>query len=92
MTIEIPAEHVQFVHEVIRSGSFRSEAEVIGEALRLLKERQSRLEVLRGEIRPALDRLDRGEGIELDDDSLHEFFEDIKRRGRKRLEKRQDAE
>ena len=38
----------------------------------------------------ALDRLDRGEGIEIEDeDGLRLFFEDIKERGRKRLEAEQ---
>lgn len=91
MTVEIPAELEHFVQQVINRGSFSSEAEVVGEALRLLQERESRLEQLRQEIKPALDRLDRGEGIELDDESLGEFLDDIKARGRKRLETRQDA-
>lgn len=50
------------------------------------QERERRRDELRREIAPALVRLDRGEGIELDDDSLDAFFEDIKSRGRKRLE------
>jgi antitoxin ParD1/3/4 len=84
-----PADLQQFVHQVIDAGSYKSEAEVVGEALRLLQERQRRIEELRREIQPALDRLDRGEGIELDEDGLDAFFEDIKERGRKRLDAEQ---
>ena len=64
---------------------------MVGEALRLLQVRRWRLEELRAEIQPALDRLDRGECIELDDESLAGFFEDIKARGRARNKSRRDA-
>jgi antitoxin ParD1/3/4 len=77
MTVEIPAELQQFVHTVIDAGNYKDEAEVVGQALRLLQERQGRIEELKREIRPALDRLDQGEGIELDDAGLDSFFEDV---------------
>ena len=86
MTVKIPPEFQQFVHQVINAGSYTSEAAVVGEALRLLQQRQRRLEELRREIQPALDGLGRGEGvIELDDSKLDAFFEDIKARGDARL-------
>ena len=47
MTVEIPPEFQQFVHQVIDAGSYTSEAAVVGEALRLLQHRQRRLEELR---------------------------------------------
>ena len=78
MTVEIPPEFQQFVHQVIDAGSYKSETAVVGEALRLLQQRQRKLEKLRREIQPALDRLDRGEGvIELDDSELDAFFDDV---------------
>lgn len=80
MTIEIPSDLQQFVHTVIDAGSYKDEAEVVGQALRLLQERQRRIDELRCEVQPALDRLDRGEGIELDDAGLDAFLEDIKAR------------
>jgi len=90
MTVEIPSELQPFVDQIIHSGSYNSEAEVVGSALRLLRERQARIEELRQKIQPALDQLDRGEGIELkNEDELRLFFEDIKERGRKRLEAEQ---
>jgi antitoxin ParD1/3/4 len=78
MTVEIPSDLQQFVHQVINAGNYKSEAEVVDQALRLLQDRQKRIEELRREVRPALDRLDRGEGIELNEDGLDAFFEDIK--------------
>ncbi len=89
MTTEIPPEYQQFVETMIGRGVFPTEAAVIGEALRLFEERERRLAVLREDLRPALESLDRGEGIDLDDQSLGEFFEDVKSRGRERLERRQ---
>ena len=86
MTVEIPPDLQQFVDQIIDAGGYKTEAEVVGQALRLLQERQRRIEELRREIQPALDQLDRGEGIELDDEGLEAFFEDIKTRGRARLE------
>jgi putative addiction module CopG family antidote len=78
MTVEIPPEFQQFVHQVIDSGSYQSEEAVVGEALRLLQRRQQRLEELRREIQPALDGLDRDEDvIELDDSELDAFFAEI---------------
>jgi antitoxin ParD1/3/4 len=86
MTVEIPSDLQQFVHRVIDTGSYKSEAEVVGEALRLLQERERRIEELRQEIQPALEQLDRGEGIQLkDEEELRLFFEDINERGSKRL-------
>jgi putative addiction module CopG family antidote len=83
MTIDIPSEFQPFISNAISSGAFNSEAEVVSAALRLLEQRERRLDDLRREIQPALDRLDRGEGIELDDASLDVFFEDIKARGKR---------
>ena len=78
MTVEIPSEFQQFVHQAIDSGSYQSEEAVVGEALRLLQRRQQRIEELRREIQPALDGLDRNEGvIELDDSELDAFFAEI---------------
>lgn len=90
MTVEIPPELQQFVQRVISIGSFNSEAEVVGEALRLLRRR--RLDELRQDIAAAAEQIDRGEGIEIEDEeTLRELFEDTKERGRKRLEAKQNA-
>ena len=90
MTVEIPPDLQQFVHQVIDNGSFKSETEVVWQALRLLQQRQQKIDELRREIQPALDELDCGEGIELkDEEEVRLFFEDIKKRGRERLDAEQ---
>jgi antitoxin ParD1/3/4 len=91
MTVQIPPELQQFVDRAVANGLYGSQTEVVGEALRLLQERERRREELRAELNPALERLDRGEGIQLDEDSLDGFSEDVKSLGRKRLEAERDA-
>ena len=81
----LPPELQHFVEQELASGRYRSRDEVICEGLRLLRER--RLYELRREIDVGLEQLDRGEGIEFEDEqALKAFFEDIKQRGRERLE------
>ena len=91
MPVDIPPELEQFVRHALDEGTFGSESEMVGEALRLLQQRQRQLDELRQEVKPALEQLDRGEGIELDDQSLGGFFDAVKERGRKRREAGLDA-
>ena len=85
MSGPLPPELQHFVERELASGRYRSPDEVICEGLRLLRERR-RYE-LRREIDAGLQQLERGEGIELEDEqALAAFFEDIKQRGRQRLE------
>lgn len=93
MNVSLTPELERFVQEKVASGLYNSASEVIREALRLLNEqdqlRQIRLEELRKEIAIGIEQLDRGEFTECDEESLGQFFEDIKRRGRERLAKRE---
>jgi antitoxin ParD1/3/4 len=88
MTVEIPLEYQQFVTNAIACGEFKTEGEVIAEALRILEERRQTTEYLRREMQVGLDELDRGEFVEFDEASLKEFFEQVKAEGRKDLEDR----
>jgi len=92
MTVEIPLEFQQFVHAIIGRGSYRSEADVVGSALALLRDREQRSDALRREIQPALDRLDRGEGIDLDEEGLDDLFEEIKAQHRAQPGSEQDSQ
>ena len=60
MTVEIPSNLQEFVKSVVAGGGFRSEADVISEALTLLKEREQ----LRRDVRAGFEQLDRGERID----------------------------
>jgi len=85
----LPADLAEFVQQELQSGKYTSEDELVCEALRLLRERERRLDDLREEILPALDRLDRREGKIYDEDGLRQMADDIKSRGRQRLAARQ---
>jgi len=90
MPHSLPPELQQFVEQELASGKYQTQEDVICDALRLLRERK--LHELRGEIDAGFQQLDRGEGIELPDErSLRAFFDDIKARGRKRLEAKQSG-
>ena len=47
MTVQIPTDFESFVQNIIARGSFQTETQVVGEALRLLQEQERRLEKLR---------------------------------------------
>ena len=44
------------------------------------------IELLRRDVKEGFGQLDRGEGIELDDAGLRQFFDDVQSRGRARYE------
>ena len=75
MSSAIPPEFRQFVQQELASGRFQSTEEVVGEGLRLLRER--RRQELQERLQVGIDQLDRGEGIELDDAELAGFLDDI---------------
>ncbi len=60
--------------------------QTVREAFRLLQEKERRFESLRTDVKAGFDQLDRGEGIELDNDGLRDFFDDIQARGQRRYE------
>jgi putative addiction module CopG family antidote len=66
MTISISGELDAMLQQELATGQYNSKDEVLLAAVRLLRDRSSRLAALRQEIQPALERLDRGEGEPLD--------------------------
>lgn len=85
----LPADLAEFVQEELQSGKYTSEDELVCAALRLLRERERRIDDLREEILPALDRLDQGEGKTYDESGLRQMADDVKTRGRQLLAARQ---
>jgi putative addiction module CopG family antidote len=70
----VPPEFTPFVENQISSGRFKSLDEVVAAGLKLLQDREERLEALRSELRPSIEELDRGGGIRLNDEELDQFF------------------
>ena len=64
---------------------YQTASEVIGEGLRLLRDRDQRLEALRLDVRAGFEAVERGEYTDYDESNIHELAERVKRRGRKRL-------
>ena len=73
-----PPDVERFVQQELASARYGSRDELVLDALRLLRDSKGRFQQLREDIKQQLDLLDRGEGIELDDDeALAGLFDDI---------------
>ena len=85
MPYSFSAELQQLVRHELAYGNFSSEDELLLEAVRLLHQREEDLRRLKAQLHGRLDRLDRGEGIELEDEAaLRAFFNDVQSQGRQR--------
>jgi antitoxin ParD1/3/4 len=60
----------QLIRSKVESGLYRDEAEVVGEALRQMEEREAGLEWVRNAAAAGFDQLDRGEFVEFTRDEL----------------------
>lgn len=85
MTVLLTREQEALIKEHLSTGRYASEDEVIGEALALLKHHEKTLEKLHADINEGLEDLAQGRYITYTDETLGEFFEDVKKRGRERL-------
>ncbi|MEA5505680.1 type II toxin-antitoxin system ParD family antitoxin [Halotia wernerae UHCC 0503] len=87
MNVHLGETFDKFVAELIASGLYQSQSEVIRDGLRLLKEREDlrklKLEELRGEIHKGIDQLEQGQFTTYT--SSQELAEEIKAKGRQKL-------
>lgn len=81
MNVTIPRELETFIRRELSAGEYRSEDELVVDAVRTLRELKRRHRQLRSDIRHAIDQLDRGQGKPLD-------MKSIKAKARARLDKR----
>ena len=78
ISVSLPADIEQFVHQAVSEGSYPNEEEMVADAIRLLRDSKARHQRLRTEIGQALAGVDRGEGIEIDsDEALKAFFDEL---------------
>ena len=86
MKVDLTPDQRAFAQRAIESGRFRREEDAVEEALLLWEGRERR----RGELLAALDEaevsLARGEGRPITEESMKTLAEDVKDRGRRRLE------
>jgi putative addiction module CopG family antidote len=86
MEVRLTPDQEAFVRQAIESGRLHRPEDAVEGALRLWEERER----TRAEILAAVDAaeasLDRGDGIEVTEQSMRELAEGVKQRGRARLE------
>lgn len=89
----LPPDLEKFVLDQLAAGKYQSSADVLCDAVRLLRERELRREELRSEIDRGIRQLETGEFVELDSDAaLEAFFDDSEARGRQRLSTKPDGQ
>lgn len=89
MDVELTADQRAFVQRAIAGGRFASEHDAVREALALWEDRERR----RLDLLVMLDEADAslagGQGILVTDASMNALADDVKQRGRRRLEQQQ---
>jgi len=89
----LPPDLEQFVHDQLATGKYQSATDVLCDGVRLLRDREVRLESLRNEIDRGITQLDRGEFVELDlEAAMQDFFDDVEARSRQRLSAEQGGQ
>jgi putative addiction module CopG family antidote len=68
MALRFPADVETSIRDLVSTGRFEDEAQVVREALRLLDRREQQFMDLRSSIQESLAAIERGEGIELTDE------------------------
>ncbi len=86
MNVNLGSAFDEFVAELLASGLYQSQSEILREGLRLLKEREdlrkARLEALRKEIAIGVEEADRGDLVD-----GRRVFQELRRRSRERQRK-----
>ena len=77
MSAIIPAQSAAFVQNLIDSGAYGSEAEVVAAALLSFEQSQQQHARLRAQLLPAIEQLSRGEGELLADEDIDSFFDEV---------------
>ena len=87
MNVSLTKELESFVSELVSSGMYFSASEVVRDGLRLLKEQEQikkmRIEELRAEIMLGIEDLKAGNSMSFTTEE--EIFQEVKKRGQKRL-------
>jgi antitoxin ParD1/3/4 len=80
--INLTHEQDEFVENIVRAGEYQNASEAIRDAVRALQQRRRedalKLERLRLRIEAGIDDLDRGEFVEVDDEDLEAFFDNLR--------------
>jgi antitoxin ParD1/3/4 len=88
MNVSLTPELERLVTEKVSSGMYQTASEVVREGLRLIKERDEELELLRRNVRAGFEAVERGDYADYDESAITELKKRVKARGRKRLAER----
>ena len=79
--ISLTEEQDAFVEKVVRSGEYQNASEAFRAALRILQQRREedalRLKALRAQLKAGVDALDSGEFVEVSDEELEAFLQNL---------------
>lgn len=87
LLIEVSPEMEAFIKSEVESGRFSSVSEVVGEALKRMREDKERAQAFRDAVQIGLDQLERGEAISWTPESMDEIIEEAIREGEAELER-----
>ena len=76
----LPPDLGQFVESQIATGKYRSEQELVVDAVRVLRQLEIRQQEFHDAVRQGMSQLAKGEYVEYDDEGLAELFDGLKRR------------
>jgi antitoxin ParD1/3/4 len=85
VNVSLTQELEQIVNKKVSSGMYQTASEVVREGLRLLVERDRRLESLRRDVRAGFEAIKRGEYTDYDAMTIQKLADRVNTRGRKRL-------
>lgn len=85
MDFSINSQNQEWIKRKVESGEFNSADDLIARAREMLDEYH---EDLRARVQEGLDQLERGEHTDYTDETLHELFDDVSKRGREWLKSR----
>ena len=98
MAVSISEKYLAHIQRLVDSGRYPSADDVVARALALLEERDladsdpaiaAELAEIRAKVKEGIEALERGDYKEYTNETLYQLFEDIKREGRQRAERRQ---
>ena len=84
MNISLSPELDQLVTDKVKTGVYQTASDVIREGLRLLRERDERLQALRQSVRDGFEAVEHGEYTDFDEETIGDLAKRVKNRGLKR--------
>ena len=89
MEVRLTPDQEAFVRQGIEAGRYQTHEDAISEALALWEERERNRALFRTSLVEAKNQIKRGEGLAITEASVKQLAEDVKQRGRARLETKQ---